>query len=469
LTNSYLSGVGPQGDHAVDRTNRGLRRNRDSYAQWHPIRCDPRNARRRLASGMAAMRHSSQLEQDYNDVTTAAVSSPSDVPIDARFPGVRGRQPDQNLMSSLTVICGWLRSEWFVLALGLVVMTASTLPCSGAGADVFNRLAVFAISSLFFLQGARLSRDSILDGMTHWRLHLAIACTTFILFPALGLVVIALFQRVLSEPLRIGILFVCALPSTVQSSIALTSIARGNIPGAICSATASNLIGIVLTPLLLAAVVDVHNGGVDFAGIWKIFVELLVPFITGHLLRPWIGSWADRNRGVLAITDRGSILLVVYSAFSVAVIHGIWHQLPPVTLGILVLIDSMLLAAVLVLTTIGSRAWSMSRADEIAGVFCGSQKSLVTGVPMANALLAGSALGLVLLPIMIYHTLQLFVCACLARRYAHSADPRGGIEEKKQSDPSPGRSLRGSATRFRDVVRRSPLPPKRAGHSVKAK
>jgi solute carrier family 10 (sodium/bile acid cotransporter), member 7 len=369
------------------------------------------------------MRHANQIEQDRHEATIAAVTRLLDVPLEVRPPRpVTVRRPDQNLTFSFAVACGWLRSEWFVLALVLVVMTASALPCYGRGAEVFSRLAVLAISSLFFLQGARLSRDAIFGGMTHWRLHLAIMCTTFILFPLLGLGVIALVQRALPDPLRLGILFVCALPSTVQSSIALTSIARGNIPGAICAATASNMIGIVLTPLLLAAVVSVHGGGVDFAGLWKIFVELLVPFVAGHLLRPWIGDWADRNRGVLAITDRGSILLVVYAAFSAAVIHGIWHQLPPTTLAILVFIDAMLLAAVLVLMTVGSRALAMSPADEVALVFCGSQKSLVTGVPMANALFAGSAMGVILLPIMIYHMLQLFVCAWLARRYAHSAD-----------------------------------------------
>ena len=234
---------------------------------------------------------------------------------------------------SIALAYGWLRSEWFILALVLAVVAASVLPCYGVGAEIFSRLAVFAISSLFFLQGARLSRDAVFGGLTHWRLHLAVMSATFVLFPLLGLAVIALFQRALPDLLRVGVLFVCALPSTVQSSIALTSIARGNIPGAICGAAVSNLMGILLTPLLLAAVVHVHGVGLDFAGLWKIVVELLIPFIAGHMLRPLIGGWVDRNRGVLAITDRGSILLVVYAAFSAAVVHGIWQQSPPATLA----------------------------------------------------------------------------------------------------------------------------------------
>lgn len=323
--------------------------------------------------------------------------------------------------SVLSTIFAWCRSDWFILALIVVVMGASVVPCYGMGADIFNRLAIVAISSLFFLQGARLSREAVFAGMTQWRLHMAIMCTTFVVFPLFGLGVITLLRHALPASLRVGILFVCALPSTVQSSIALTSIARGNIPGAVCAATASNLIGIVLTPVMLAAVVHVHGGGIDVANLWKILLELLVPFVIGHLLRPWIGGWADRNRAMLAVTDRGSILIVVYTAFSAAVIHGIWRELPTTTLALLVFIDLILLTAALVLMTIGSRALAMSRADEVAVVFCGSQKSLMTGAPMANVLFSGTAVGVILLPIMIYHLSQLFVCAWLARRYAKPA------------------------------------------------
>jgi solute carrier family 10 (sodium/bile acid cotransporter), member 7 len=331
----------------------------------------------------------------------------------------------------LQALSCWCRSEWFIVALFFVVASASVVPCHGIGADLCGGLAVMAVSSLFFLQGARLSRDAILHGMTTWRLHLAIMTTTFVLFPLLGLGAIALFGQVLPASLRIGILFVCALPSTVQSSIALTSIAQGNIPAAICAATASNLIGIVVTPLLLAAMLHVHGGGFDLVALWKILTELLLPFVVGHLMRPWIGGWADRNRAALAVTDRGSILIVVYAAFSAAVIRGVWRQLPPATLAALALIDLLLLAAALVLMTVGSRASSTSRADEVAIVFCGSQKSLVTGAPMANVLFSGNAVGIILLPIMIYHMSQLFVCAWLARRYARSASSEFGYYERR--------------------------------------
>jgi len=310
--------------------------------------------------------------------------------------------------------------EWFVAALIGVVAMASLLPCYGAGARVFDSLALLAIGSLFFLQGARLSRDAIIAGMKNWRLHLGIAATTFVLFPLLGLGLLGLSPGILTPPLQIGVLFVCALPSTVQSSIALTSIARGNVAGAICAATASNVIGVILTPMLLALMLSVQGATIDLAGLWKILVELMLPFIAGHLLRPQIGQWTDRNRDILAVTDRSSVLLVVYTAFSAAVIDGVWSRTPPITLAALVFIDAVLLVAVLLAIKLGSRLLALPRTDEVAMLFCGSQKSAITGVPMAHLLFAGPAAGLIVLPIIIYHQLQLWLGAWLARRYASS-------------------------------------------------
>jgi sodium/bile acid cotransporter 7 len=315
----------------------------------------------------------------------------------------------------------WLKREWFIAALVAVVAMASIAPCSGSSSQIFGWLATGAISTLFFLQGARLSREAVIAGVTHWRLHLAITVTTFMVFPLLGMGLIGMVHAPLPRMLQIGLLFLCVLPSTVQSSIALTSIARGNVAGAVCAASGSNLIGMVMTPLLLGAMLHTHGGGIDLSGAWKIVLELFVPFIVGHLLRPWVGDWTDRNRAVLAVTDRGSILLVVYTAFSAAVVHGIWHQLPLPALLAIVLADAILLAAALTITMSISRLSGASRADEIAIVFCGSQKSLVAGVPMANVLFSASTVGAILLPIMIYHQLQLFVGAWLARRYAAAA------------------------------------------------
>jgi solute carrier family 10 (sodium/bile acid cotransporter), member 7 len=323
--------------------------------------------------------------------------------------------------SHLTRAIGRWRPDTFVLALAATVTLATVLPCRGAGATVFGTLGMFAIGSLFFLQGARLSRDAIIAGMTNWRVHLAIAVTTFAVFPLLGTALTALFPHVLTQTLVLGVLFLCALPSTVQSSIALTSIAQGNIAAAVCAATASSLIGVPLTPLLFGLMSHLYGGSVNVSGIWKIFGELLLPFFVGHFLRPWIGAWAARNKSVLAVTDRGSILIVVYTAFSAAVVHGIWHQLPPTTLFALGLVVAVLLATGLVITHAGARVCGLGHADLVAVVFCGSQKSLVAGIPIASVLFSNPILGVIVLPIMLYHPLQLVVCAWLARRFAERA------------------------------------------------
>jgi solute carrier family 10 (sodium/bile acid cotransporter), member 7 len=316
----------------------------------------------------------------------------------------------------------FLPIDGFILALAGTLAAASLVPCRGASAHVFHVLGTVAISSLFFLQGARLSRTSIVHGMTHWRLHVAIGVTTFLLFPLLGLAVVGLFPHLLPRSLWLGVLFVCVLPSTVQSSIALTSMARGNVAAAICAATVSNVAGIVLAPLMFGALANLHGRGIDLNAVRGVALQLLLPFAVGHLLRPWIGGRAERNRRLLSMTDRGSILIVVYTAFSAAATHGIWQEIPCVTLVALALVLAFLLATVLLIVGFASRALEFSSADEAALVLCGSQKSIVSGVPIATALVYGATIGPILLPIMLYHPMQLVVCTWMARSFGQRGD-----------------------------------------------
>lgn len=312
----------------------------------------------------------------------------------------------------------------FTLALVGCVVLASLFPCEGRAAVVFDRISVGGIALLFFLHGARLSRAAIVAGMTNWRLHLLVLASTFVLFPLLGLALKPLSAAWLAPPLYLGFLYLCTLPSTVQSSIAFTSIARGNVPAAVCSASASNLLGVFVTPLLVAALLSTRGGaGSPLEAIGAIVLQLLVPFVAGHLARPWIGDLVARWHRLLALCDRATILLVVYVAFSESVVGGLWRELPLAAIGATLAVSAGLLAAVLGLTTVAARRLGFRRADEIAIVFCGSKKSLATGVPMAKILFAGHpALGLIVLPLMVFHQLQLMVCALLAQRYARSAD-----------------------------------------------
>ncbi len=310
----------------------------------------------------------------------------------------------------------------YILMMVGTVAIASVLPAVGLGAVIANWAATLAIGILFFMYGAKLSPQAALTGLTHWRLHGMVLACTFILFPLLGLALGLLPERILPHQLYNGLLFLCVLPSTVQSSIAFTSIARGNVAAALCSASASNLIGIFVTPLLAALLMHTQSGGFSFRVLLDIITQLLLPFMAGQALRPWINGWLTRHKAPLSFVDRGSILLVIYTAFSEGVVSGVWHQLDLANLGVLIAISLVLLLVVLAITTLLSRfVMRFPVEDEIVMVFCGSKKSLASGLPMASVLFAGSQVGLIVLPLMLFHQMQLMLCATLARRYGARA------------------------------------------------
>ena len=323
----------------------------------------------------------------------------------------------------------------FTLALLSTVLLATLLPASGRAAQFFDGLTTLAIALLFFLHGAKLSREAILNGITHWRLHLLVFCATFVLFPLLGLALKPVLAPLVTPALYVGVLYLCVLPATVQSAIAFTSLARGNVPAAVCSASASTLLGVFVTPLLVNVIVLPHGGaGVSLDSVGRILLQLMLPFVAGHLLRPWIGDFVRRNAAVLKFVDQGSILLVVYTAFSAAVIEGLWKQVPLEALGGLLVVCAVLLALALTLTTLAARKLGFDKADEITIVFCGSKKSLASGVPMAKVLFPASQVGAIVLPLMLFHQIQLMVCAVLAQRYA-----RRPATEDDAADAQPAR------------------------------
>lgn len=309
----------------------------------------------------------------------------------------------------------------YVVAILAVVALASLLPARGVAAVGFGHATTLAVALLFFLYGARLSFAEAMDGLRHWRLHLLVLGCTYVAFPLLGVAARVLVPWVLNEPLYLGLLFLCLLPSTVQSSIAFTSIARGNVGAAICSASFSSLLGVLITPLLAALLLGTGAAGINESSIVDIVLQLLAPFVAGQLCRRWLANFLARNKKIVGLVDRGSILLIVYTAFSEGVVAGIWHQLSPLRLVGVVLANCVLLALMLALSSGAARALGFSRADRITIVFCGSKKSLAAGIPMASVLLGAHSVGLIVLPLMLYHQIQLIVCAVLARRYAAGA------------------------------------------------
>jgi len=286
-----------------------------------------------------------------------------------------------------------------------------------------------AIALLFFLYGARLAPQAVLAGIMHWRLQSLVFLSTFVLFPLIGWLLTSALRfwmpGVLGGDLLFGLLFVSLLPSTVQSSIAFTSIARGNVPAALCSASISNLAGMILTPALVVLLLSSHGASFSVESLRSIALQLLLPFVCGQAVRPLIGAWLLDHKRLTTIVDRGSILLIVYAAFSEGMVAGVWSQIDAKSLGAVVALDLIMLAAVLGATMFASRRLGFSKEDEIAIVFCGSKKSMATGIPMANILFAGRSLGLIVLPLMLFHQAQLFACALLAQRYARRGTPPG--------------------------------------------
>ena len=306
--------------------------------------------------------------------------------------------------------------DTFLAMLLATVALATVLPARGIGAPIADASVTAAVALLFFLYGARLSPQAVWAGLSQWRLQSLVLAATFGLFPLLGLALRAI--PFLQHDLVLGLVYLCLLPSTVQSSIAFTAIARGNVPAALCSASVSNVLGVVVTPLLVSLMLPAAGAGFSPATLGEVALKILAPFVAGQILRPWIGAWLLRHPVLTSAVDRGSILMVVYAAFSAGMVAGVWSQLTLGNLALVAIIDAATLGAVIATTTLACRRLGLSTEDEIAIVFCGSKKSMAGGIPMATILFPGHAVSLIVLPLMIFHQIQLFVCAVLARRYA---------------------------------------------------
>jgi sodium/bile acid cotransporter 7 len=301
-----------------------------------------------------------------------------------------------------------------------MVVLATFLPVSGQAAEIFGTITTVAIAILFFLHGAKISREALVDGVMHWKLHGVVFAFTFALFPVLGLMAKPVLLPILGQELYWGFLFMCFLPSTVQSSIAFTSVAQGNVAGAVCSASFSNIAGMFITPLLVSFFIlgeTTHNFD-PTASIIQITLLLLVPFVLGQLLRPYVFPYMQKMPKIVKVFDQGSILMVVYGAFSSAVAAGLWQQVSVQTLIMLIIACSVLLTLIMLLALYVPRWMGFNRADQKTIFFCGSKKTLASGVPMAQILFIGQPLGMIVLPIMIFHQIQLMVCGVIANLWS---------------------------------------------------
>lgn len=316
-----------------------------------------------------------------------------------------------------------LLNDWFMRGMILAVVIASFLPAIGQSGGLLHldALTDYGIALVFFLHGMGIPSEQMRAGLKNWRMHATIQAFTFIAFPLLFLIFkFSIGQWLLPPMLLLGFFYLSVLPSTISSSVAITGMARGNVPAAIFNATLSSLLGIVLTPLLVSLMIATTGEGLSFSdAVINIATLLLLPFVAGQLLHPRLGAWFARYKKITTIMDKSVILMLVFSSFSDSVAAGLWTDYGVSILLVTLVCTSLLLAIVLWLTTHVARLLKFSTEDEITTVMCGSKKTLAAGVPMAKILFGTHpALGLIVLPIMFYHQIQLIVCSALAQRYA---------------------------------------------------
>lgn len=319
------------------------------------------------------------------------------------------------------------RADRFTVGILIAVFLGLCIPCYGAGACVFEWVTNAAIVLLFFLYGVKLSRRSVVEGLLHWRLQLMVFFFTFVFFPLLIPLMRPAFEPLVGAGLYMGLVYVACLPSTVQSSIAFTSVAGGNVPAAVCSASVSSLLGVFLTPLLVGLLFSTDGSGAEVGGdtVVKICSQILLPFVLGQLSQHWLQNWVARRRSLIGWNDQATIWLVVYTSFSKATSQGYWGQLDWFHLVGLIVVCLVLLCAVHCCTYFSSKWLGFKKEDRITIVFCGSKKSLAVGAPMMMAIF-GHLDNNLLLPLMIFHQVQLVTCAHLARMWQRGRGDTGG-------------------------------------------
>ncbi|EKO3511275.1 bile acid:sodium symporter [Vibrio fluvialis] len=319
-----------------------------------------------------------------------------------------------------------LKKEWFLVGMVVAIALATVTSEFGRSGGVIHldQLTGIGIAIVFFLHGLGLSPQAIKAGLTNWRLHVYIQMATFVVYPILWVIFGEAFLAYMPPALAFGFCYLLVLPSTISSSVAMTSVGKGNVPGAIFNASLSSILGVFITPLLIQLFMGFEGVQLDLLdSVISISKLLLLPMIAGQIMRPYLVAWVDRHKAVVNKVDKYVILLIVYNAFCDSVVNGIWSEFSVGLLATSIIICTVILLVMVHLIQWGARRTKFTLPDEVAAVFCGTKKTLAAGIPMAKVIFgADPSLGMILLPIMLYHPIQIFYCAVLANRYARQSE-----------------------------------------------
>lgn len=315
-----------------------------------------------------------------------------------------------------------IKIDPFVLSILIVVLLAYLFPKFGgeSGPLPLGTIGSIGISLIFFFYGLKLSPEKLKSGLKNWKLHLLVQTSTFLVFP---LIILCFYPLIHTEEHRniwLAFLFLSSLPSTVSSSVVMVSIARGNIPSAIFNASISGLIGIMITPLWLGLFLNAATTNYDLGDIYgKLLLEVLAPVILGLLLHRYWGKMAQEYNRYLTLFDKTIILLIIYKSFSTSFEEKVFSSINGIDLLVISTAILALFYLVYFLTGFLSRQLGFSTEDKITAQFCGTKKSLVHGTVFAKILFQGSAtMGIILLPLMLFHSFQIFAISFIATRLA---------------------------------------------------
>ena len=314
----------------------------------------------------------------------------------------------------------FLRPDFLLTGIITALILGLVVPVPERHISWLSELADIGVGMVFLVYGMRLRTSEVIEGMRNIKLQVSVLVATYVIFPLVGLAMYYTLGGIIGASFATGLLYLSLLPSTVQSSVTFVSIARGDIGAAVCSATVSNILGMFLSPLLVLLFMnleDAHTGGIE-----SVLLKLLLPFIIGQLLQPRLGDWMRAHRNITKYTDNCAIILVVFVAVLKATADNAWSS---VTLGgfiVLFIVLSAMLAIMLAVTWYGGKPLHFKRPQRIVLLMCGSKKSLATGLPMAKALFDRAIVGAVVVPVIIFHQIQLMVCAMIARRLGDQAE-----------------------------------------------